>query len=173
MKGMICEIRYCPECGTEIFFFFFPGRESLFYLSEQMDQPIEMCPQCRLDLREMSRRNLDSAPQAKRGSPRKKAAGKKEIVDELLETAGTEFSSKASAERAVDAVRDVIIGLAKAGTDIRWAGVGSFKIKERKARRVRNPRTGEMMRIPAKKALKFSPAKRLKEQVAALSWENE
>jgi DNA-binding protein HU-beta len=66
-------------------------------------------------------------------------------------------------------MRDAFVGLAKTGTDIRWPGIGSFKIKEQKGRNVRNPRTGEIVYVPSKKVLKFTPSKRLKEDLKALS----
>jgi len=48
---------------------------------------------------------------------------------------------------------------------MRWSGLGSFKIQERKARRGRDPRTGRELRIPAKKAVHFRPARALEEQL--------
>jgi len=44
-------------------------------------------------------------------------------------------------------------------------GFGTFQIIERKARRGRNPQTGEIIQIPAKKVPKFRAGKKLKEVV--------
>ena len=43
------------------------------------------------------------------------------------------------------------------------AGFGTFKVVDRKARKGRNPRTGEAVQIPASKAVKFTAGKALKE----------
>jgi len=48
------------------------------------------------------------------------------------------------------------------GETIRLAGFGTFKVVERKERKGRNPQTGEKIVIPAKKVVKFIPAKDLK-----------
>ena len=45
------------------------------------------------------------------------------------------------------------------------SGFGSFKVVQRKARKGRNPRTGEALQIPASKAVKFTPGKTLKENL--------
>ena len=44
-------------------------------------------------------------------------------------------------------------------------GFGTFQVFARKARRGRNPQTGESIQIPAKKAPKFKPGKGLRERV--------
>ena len=48
-----------------------------------------------------------------------------------------------------------------AGGRIAVPGLGTFSLIERKARKGRNPRTGEVMDIPAKKTIKFKPGKQL------------
>ena len=50
-----------------------------------------------------------------------------------------------------------------AGKDISIAGFGTFKVKTRKARKGRNPRTGAAVDIAAKKVITFKAAKQLKE----------
>ena len=165
---LVCEVIHCPGCGADIFCDVVSDRALSFYLSEKGDQPIEMCPQCRLDLGQVSREDLNSTSRGTRRSPAKRAAGKKEMVAAMLAGDIAQFPSKAAAERAFDAAAGAVLELAKTGRDVRWPGVGSFKIKEQKARRVRNPQTGTMMEVPAKKAVKFTPAKRLKEAVEDL-----
>ena len=44
-------------------------------------------------------------------------------------------------------------------------GFGTFKVVERKARKGRNPQTGETMKIKAKNVVKFKPGKKLKDAV--------
>lgn len=48
---------------------------------------------------------------------------------------------------------------------IQLIGFGSFSVKKRKARDGRNPKTGETIKIPASKAIRFSAGKALKETV--------
>lgn len=73
--------------------------------------------------------------------------------------------TRAAAERIVDKVFDSIIDELKSGGEVSVAGFGIFSVKQRAARKARNPKTGETVNVPAKKALKFRPAKALKEAV--------
>ena len=73
--------------------------------------------------------------------------------------------SKIAAAHAVEAVFDGIAGSLKNGVDVAIFGFGSFKCTERAARTGRNPRTGEAVKITAKKSLKFSASKTLKDEL--------
>ena len=53
----------------------------------------------------------------------------------------------------------------KKGSDVPLSGLGKFKVQNRKARIGRNPQTGEAIKIPAKKVVKFTVAKNLKDTV--------
>lgn len=53
----------------------------------------------------------------------------------------------------------------EAGTPVVLPGFGSFKWRERKARRARNPRTGESVELPLRKVLVFQPSVRLKKKL--------
>ena len=88
---------------------------------------------------------------------------KAEIVKALKEQAG--LSTLAQAEAAYDKLFAIFAATLKKGDSLSIAGFGSFKIVDRKARKGRNPRTGEEITIPATKAVKFTPAKALKESV--------
>jgi DNA-binding protein HU-beta len=57
----------------------------------------------------------------------------------------------------------IIAATLKKGDDIAISGFGSFKLVERKARKGRNPRTGQEITISASKSVKFRPGKALKE----------
>lgn len=165
-EGIVaCEVRYCPECGTEIFCKTVPASDLIFYLSEKMDQSIKKCPQCRFDFTGLSVEDLDEAPDRRAKEPPvvRTTAGKKDMVEAIAGAAPEEFSTKAAAERALNAVGDALMEIASSGENIRWPGIGTFKIRRRKARRVRNPQTGEMIDVPAKKAITFVPAKKLRE----------
>jgi DNA-binding protein HU-beta len=71
----------------------------------------------------------------------------------------------AQAEAAYDGLFTLLAETLKKGDSVAISGFGSFKVVERKARKGRNPRTGEEIRIPASKAVKFTPGKALKERL--------
>lgn len=54
------------------------------------------------------------------------------------------------------------------GKSVSIHGFGTFKLIERQARVGRNPRTGESIEIPERKALKFKPASKLRESIKGL-----
>jgi DNA-binding protein HU-beta len=73
--------------------------------------------------------------------------------------------SKAEAKRMVDLVfGEVETGLKKSKKEGRYTigNFGTFSVSKRPARKGRNPRTGEAIRIKASKVLKFKPAAKLK-----------
>src|SRR5258708_9631802 len=71
--------------------------------------------------------------------------GLAEVVHEKI--GGT----KADAERAVDAIIDAIVTTLSGKGEVSIAGLGIFSTKARAARKARNPRTGEMVDVPAMK----------------------
>jgi nucleoid DNA-binding protein len=75
------------------------------------------------------------------------------------------INTKASAKRALNAVGTVIFDALSRGEEVRWSGLGSFKVRERKPRLGRNPQTGEKLQIPARRVVTFSPAQALKERL--------
>jgi DNA-binding protein HU-beta len=86
---------------------------------------------------------------------------KAELVKKLKEE--TQFSSLAQAEEAYDKLFGLIGAALKDGGAVSISGFGSFKVVARKARTGRNPRTGKEIKIPARKAVKFTPGKALHE----------
>jgi DNA-binding protein HU-beta len=87
---------------------------------------------------------------------------KAELIDKVASGAGL---SKADAGRALDAALDSIKAGLKKGQRITLVGFGTFAIVKRKARKGRNPRTGEEIKISASKSPKFTPGKALKDAV--------
>ncbi len=75
--------------------------------------------------------------------------------------------SKKDAEKAVKALTDVISEELVKGEKIQLVGFGTFEVSERAAREGRNPKTGEVMNIPASKTPKFKAGKALKDMVNA------
>lgn len=74
--------------------------------------------------------------------------------------------TKVQAEEIVDSMFDAIIGTMKKGGEVSIAGFGIFSVKARAARMARNPKTGEQVKVAAKKVPKFRAAKALKDAVA-------
>jgi nucleoid DNA-binding protein len=65
----------------------------------------------------------------------------------------------------VDGVLDAICRALSEGRHIEIRGFGTFKVRERRARRARNPRSGSEVLVPAKLVPVFKPSKELKAQV--------
>ncbi|MBR6765295.1 MAG: HU family DNA-binding protein [Clostridia bacterium] len=73
--------------------------------------------------------------------------------------------SKKDAEKAVNAVLDLIAGALKDGEKVQIMGFGSFEVKERAARTGKNPATGATIEIAASKAVVFKAGKALKDSI--------
>jgi len=70
--------------------------------------------------------------------------------------------TKVQAAKTIDSLVDNITRMLKKGERTSLVGFGTFSIARRKARAGRNPQTGEPIRIPAKRVVKFTPGKTLK-----------
>ena len=87
------------------------------------------------------------------------------IKGDLINEVAKVVSTKKEAQEAVDCVLSFITSAMKTGDTVTLVGFGTFKVVERKARKGRNPQTGEEIDIKASKAPKFTPGKALKEVV--------
>lgn len=87
---------------------------------------------------------------------------KADIVDSL---ADAHELSKRQAGEIVDLILDEITTALKQGEKVQLIPFGSFVIRERKARTGRNPQTGEVLKIAARKVPAFSAGKGLKDAV--------
>ena len=87
---------------------------------------------------------------------------KAELVEEIAKS--VELSKK-DAERIVNTVFDCIIEALHNGEKIELRGFGSFRLRERKARIGRNPKTGETVHVPTKRVPYFKAGKELKELI--------
>lgn len=87
---------------------------------------------------------------------------KDELVAKVADAHGC---TKVEIQKALDIIISTIIERVKAGDKVNITGLGIFKIKDKKARMARNPKTGEAIHVPAKKAPKFLPSKHFKEAV--------
>lgn len=90
---------------------------------------------------------------------------KKEIIASIAEREGiTKVMATAMYEATVGAMVEAL----KNGDSLSLPELGKFVIKNRAERVARNPKTGEEVICPAKKAVGFKPTKSLKEAVAEL-----
>jgi DNA-binding protein HU-beta len=87
---------------------------------------------------------------------------KNELVEKVASGTGL---SKADAARAITATLNTITSALKKGQSVTLVGFGTFKVSKRKARKGRNPRTGEVINIKAAKVPRFSSGKTLKDAV--------
>jgi DNA-binding protein HU-beta len=87
---------------------------------------------------------------------------KADLVGKIASEAGI---SKAQAEKAVDGFVSAVSDALATGDKITLVGFGTFSIGERAEREGRNPRTGEKIKIPASKVVKFKAGKTLSEKV--------
>ena len=87
---------------------------------------------------------------------------KAELIDKTAKDAGI---SKAAAGAALDSVIETIRKALKKGDKVTLVGFGTFSVLKRKARKGRNPRTGETIKIAAHKAPKFTAGKAFKDAI--------
>jgi nucleoid DNA-binding protein len=85
---------------------------------------------------------------------------------EWMQKDGTVGETKASAERALNAVLHGIRHGLKKDKTVSLVGFGSFTVRKRKGRMGRNPQTGEPLKIKASKTVTFKVGKSLKDHVA-------
>ena len=87
---------------------------------------------------------------------------KAELVDEVARVVQL---TKKQAETIVNIVFDSIVDSLRSGQKIELRGFGSFRLRSRKSRTGRNPKTGEKVEVPSKKIPYFKPGKELKELI--------
>lgn len=87
---------------------------------------------------------------------------KADIVDQVYQKVG--FSKKESAE-IVDLVFEIIKETLERSENIKISGFGSFVLREKRARRGRNPQTGEEIQITPRRVLTFKPSLVLKKAI--------
>jgi DNA-binding protein HU-beta len=88
---------------------------------------------------------------------------KGELVEKMANDAGV---SKAAAGKALDSFLDgVTKALKKKDGKVTLVGFGTFLKTRRKARKGRNPQTGEAIKIKASNSVKFKPSKKLKDAI--------
>jgi DNA-binding protein HU-beta len=87
---------------------------------------------------------------------------KTELINAVAEE--TQLSKK-DVSKTVEAVFNTISDSLKGGDKVQLIGFGNFEVRERAARKGRNPQTGEEIEIAASKVPAFKPGKALKDSV--------
>ena len=84
--------------------------------------------------------------------------------NEMVQVVATDTGlTKADASRAYDALAELMKSKLATEGEFVLPGLGSLKVRVQKARQARNPRTREIIYVPAKRTVKFSAFKGLKE----------
>jgi nucleoid DNA-binding protein len=91
---------------------------------------------------------------------------KKEIVKQISDKIGlTQLKTKEIVQLTFDAIVDTLLRDRR----IELRNFGVFEVKLRKARKARNPRTGEKVDVPPKNVVTFKPGKEMEERVRRLN----
>jgi DNA-binding protein HU-beta len=87
---------------------------------------------------------------------------KAELIAKIAEDAGI---TKTQANASVDAFVDAVTKTLKKGDKVTLVGFGTFSVAKRAARNGRNPQTGAVIKIKAKKVAKFKAGKELSSKI--------
>ena len=90
------------------------------------------------------------------------ALTKAELAELLFEHIGL---NKRESKDMIDAFFDLIAERLVEGEDVKISGFGNFQIRVKAPRPGRNPRTGELIPIEARRAVTFHASHKLKEQI--------
>src|SRR5436853_3190020 len=91
---------------------------------------------------------------------------KKEIVKQISERIGlTQLKTKEIVQQTFDAIVETLLEVGR----IELRNFGVFEVKQRKARKARNPRTGDKVDVPPKNVVTFKPGKEMEEKVRKLT----
>jgi len=83
----------------------------------------------------------------------------------VLKLAEASELSKKQADAVLQSLVDTTVNSVRKGDPVKIPGLGTFRKVQTKARMGRNPQTGEAIKIPARKKVRFSVAKTFKEAV--------
>lgn len=89
-------------------------------------------------------------------------ANKQDLIAEVAAKTGL---TKKDSEKAVNAFGEVVTEFLAKGEKVQLIGFGTFEVRNRAARKGRNPKTGAEIEIPASKVPAFKPGKALKDAV--------
>jgi DNA-binding protein HU-beta len=85
---------------------------------------------------------------------------------ELIRALAEDFElPRKQVQELVEAVIEKITGVLQSGDKVQLPPFGQFRVRDRAARIARNPQTGEPVKVPAKRVLRFTASRALKEAV--------
>jgi len=84
---------------------------------------------------------------------------------DIIDSVKAVLENRKQAEAAVNSIISNIGTALTKGDAVTLTGFGTFKVAKRPARTARNPKTGQPIKIEAKKVVKFTPGKKLKESI--------
>jgi DNA-binding protein HU-beta len=87
---------------------------------------------------------------------------KADLVEKIAASTGI---SKTGAAAAIETLIDAVTSALKKGDRVTLVGFGTFSVMHRKARNGRNPQTGGVIKIAARRVAKFTPGVELKKHV--------
>ena len=87
---------------------------------------------------------------------------KHDLIASVAQNTG---ATKTSAAAAIDSLLDSMTRALTKGEAITFVGFGTFKTTQRRARVAKNPRTGDAIKIPRRRVVRFTPGKVLKNAV--------
>jgi integration host factor subunit beta len=100
------------------------------------------------------------------GSSGEGTVTKKEIVKQISERIGlTQLKTKEIVQQTFDAIVETLLEVGR----IELRNFGVFEVKKRKARKARNPRTGDRVDVPPKNVVTFKPGKEMEEKVRQMT----
>ena len=88
-----------------------------------------------------------------------------QMADRLYE--GTDFSKQTSKD-VVDAFFESIAASLERNTPVKLSGFGNFELRDKQERPGRNPKTGEVVVVAARRVVTFHPGQKLRVRVARL-----
>ncbi|HLC15743.1 MAG TPA: HU family DNA-binding protein [Thermodesulfovibrionia bacterium] len=88
---------------------------------------------------------------------------KPQLIDAIREK--STGLTRLQAANVVDAMIEAMTTALAQGSKVEIRGFGNFTVRQREARKARNPRTGEMVEVPAKRVPHFKPGKKLRAMV--------
>lgn len=85
---------------------------------------------------------------------------RKKIIEQFIKDASI---TKKQAEKVLKSFIENVQAAVKKGKKVQLVGFGTFSLSKRKARKGKNPRTGEAIKIAASKAVRFKIGKKFKD----------
>src|SRR5579884_64895 len=97
----------------------------------------------------------------------KEPVTKKEIVKQIADRLQlTQLKTKDIVQQTFDAIVETLLEVGR----IELRNFGVFEVKQRKARKARNPRTGDRVDVPPKNVVTFKPGKEMEERVRQMTF---